>query len=99
MTHGKGFQTWEYSPVYAIRSWFYLLLHSPIPVLVKYFDADKKIAFFGTRAYLALISSLIETAFYRSIVQNVNERIGRYVLIFLLSSAGMYISTIGECDD
>jgi len=25
---GKGFQTWEYSPVYAIRSYAYLLLHT-----------------------------------------------------------------------
>lgn len=25
---GKGFQTWEYSPEFAIRSYFYLLLNS-----------------------------------------------------------------------
>lgn len=25
---GKGFQTWEYSPVYAIRSYAYVMLHT-----------------------------------------------------------------------
>lgn len=26
--YGDGFRTWEYSPIYAIRSWAYLLLHA-----------------------------------------------------------------------
>jgi alpha-1,2-mannosyltransferase len=25
--HGHGFQTWEVTPMYAIRSWAYVLLH------------------------------------------------------------------------
>ena len=33
LMHGSGFQTWEYSPVYAIRSYAYILLHL-LPVLV-----------------------------------------------------------------
>lgn len=33
LLYGEGFQTWEYSPVYAIRSYGYLLLHA-IPVLI-----------------------------------------------------------------
>lgn len=28
LTRGKGFQTWEYSPVYAIRSYAYLLVNA-----------------------------------------------------------------------
>lgn len=28
LIYGKGFQTWEYSPAYAIRSYAYLLLHA-----------------------------------------------------------------------
>lgn len=27
LTRGYGFQTWETSPLYAIRSWAYILLH------------------------------------------------------------------------
>ncbi|EMP35143.1 Alpha-1,2-mannosyltransferase ALG9 [Chelonia mydas] len=32
LVYGKGFQTWEYSPVYAIRSYAYLWLHA-LPAL------------------------------------------------------------------
>jgi len=28
LLYGKGFQTWEYSPQYALRSYLYLLLHA-----------------------------------------------------------------------
>ncbi len=28
LRHGFGLQTWEYSPEYAIRSWFYIVLHA-----------------------------------------------------------------------
>lgn len=94
LTHHKGFQTWEYSPVYSIRSWFYILLNSPIAFLTSYFGWDKRIAFFGTRSYLALISSLVEASFYASVTKNLNPKVGRYLLLFLVGSAGMYISAI-----
>ena len=28
--HNEGFQTWELSPQFAIRSWAYVLLHWPL---------------------------------------------------------------------
>lgn len=37
-----GFQTWELSPTYAVRSWAYLLLHFPFAgIIAKHFTADK----------------------------------------------------------
>ena len=27
LMYGEGFQTWEYSPLYAIRSWAYIFIH------------------------------------------------------------------------
>lgn len=30
LQHGYGLQTWEYSPVYAIRSWTYVAFHAII---------------------------------------------------------------------
>jgi hypothetical protein len=32
--HNEGFQTWELSPQFAIRSWSYVLLHWPLAHLV-----------------------------------------------------------------
>lgn len=31
---GYGFQTWETAPIYAIRSWAYILLHLPVAKVV-----------------------------------------------------------------
>ena len=39
---GSGFQTWEYSPKYAIRSYAYLLLHTvPGKLQIQVFEANK----------------------------------------------------------
>jgi Alg9-like mannosyltransferase family len=35
LVHGTGFQTWEYSPTYAIRSWAYVAIHA---LIVKVFQ-------------------------------------------------------------
>jgi hypothetical protein len=37
LVRGKGFQTWEYSPEYRIRSWFYIFLHSGPAFLARKF--------------------------------------------------------------
>jgi alpha-1,2-mannosyltransferase len=39
---GAGFQTWELSPVYALRSWAYILLHlPPVRLASSLFGPDK----------------------------------------------------------
>jgi alpha-1,2-mannosyltransferase len=39
--YGSGFQTWEYSPVYAIRSYAYLLLHALVGYPVEFLTHNK----------------------------------------------------------
>lgn len=41
---GYGFQTWEVSPEYSIRSWAYVLLHLPIAVLGFFLSAGSKVS-------------------------------------------------------
>lgn len=42
LLYGKGFQTWEYSPVYAIRSWAFLLIHAQPSSIARFlFPMDK----------------------------------------------------------
>ncbi|KAF1793371.1 Succinate dehydrogenase/fumarate reductase flavoprotein, catalytic domain [Phytophthora cactorum] len=67
-----GFQTWEYSPVYALRSYFYLLLHYVVVKLTAFGStlgllADQKLLlFYGLRAALGLLSAYAEALFYQS---------------------------------
>ncbi|KAI0375445.1 glycosyltransferase family 22 protein [Pilatotrama ljubarskyi] len=91
---GYGFQTWETSPEYSIRSWAYILLHYlPVQISATFLGPEKRPAFFAVRIFLAVISSLCEVTFYRSVVERINYRVGRYVFFLLLLNAGMWTAS------
>ncbi|KAJ7597477.1 glycosyltransferase family 22 protein [Mycena floridula] len=88
---GIGFQTWEVSPQYAIRSWSYILLHLPAAHLGFLLSGgSKRAAFFGVRVFLAFLSSFSEVTLYRNVYEKVNERVGRYLFFILLFNAGLW---------
>ncbi|KAH9937363.1 glycosyltransferase family 22 protein [Fomitopsis serialis] len=94
LNRGYGFQTWETSPVYAIRSWAYILLHMlPTRIVFTLLGPEKRPAFFAVRMFLAAISSACEAALYRAVVDKINYRAGRYLLFMLLFSAGMWTAS------
>lgn len=90
LLYGEGFQTWEYSPVYAIRSYGYLLLHA-IPVLITN-TSSKVIAFYLVRVSLATVSALCEVYFCRAVYRKYGSSVGLWTLLLLLGSCGMYVS-------
>ncbi|EGF99246.1 family 22 glycosyltransferase [Melampsora larici-populina 98AG31] len=91
LIHGHGFQTWEYSPQFSIRSWAYILIHTfPAWIASKVFTLDKRPGFFAIRAAFALISSYCEAKLYRAIADHINLRAARYFLAISLFSAGMW---------
>ncbi|CAL8073135.1 unnamed protein product [Calicophoron daubneyi] len=55
--HGGGFQTWEYSPSYALRSYLFLWLFGWPGYVVKWFAGPGWLAFLLVRLHLALISA------------------------------------------
>ncbi|EPS41638.1 hypothetical protein H072_4458 [Dactylellina haptotyla CBS 200.50] len=91
ISYGSGLQTWEYSPLYAIRSWLYVGLHSlavlPFSILA---GLDKKHEFIIIRGILAAISSLAQTELYDSLCTVVGPDIGFFFLLILVPSAGMF---------
>ncbi|KAF8921995.1 asparagine-linked glycosylation 9 protein isoform a [Mucidula mucida] len=88
---GYGFQTWEVSPQYAIRSWAYILLHLfPVRLASLVFGDDKRPAFFALRITLAAISTFAEVFLYRQVYEKVNNKVGRYLFFMLASSTGMW---------
>ncbi|KAK4048882.1 mannosyltransferase [Microbotryomycetes sp. JL201] len=88
---GVGFQTWEYSPAYAIRSYFYLLVNA-LPLGIAQLFASKRVAFFAIRLSFATVSTFAEAKFYRSVAEHINPHVGRYVLFSLLFSPGLFAS-------
>ncbi|CAK4609742.1 hypothetical protein LEN26_014853 [Aphanomyces euteiches] len=95
LVHGFGFQTWEYSPVYALRSYLYLLLHA-LPAkagAILLFGNTKLGFFYGLRVALALASAASEALFYRGIVHAFGNRIGRLTLVFLVFNSGHFLAS------
>ncbi|KAF8846076.1 glycosyltransferase family 22 protein [Paxillus ammoniavirescens] len=93
LDHGHGFQTWEVTPTFAIRSWAYILLHLPAARLPSSLSFGKRPAFFGVRIFLAVLSTLCEARLCRTVLGTINERVGRYLFFMLLFNAGMWNAT------
>ena len=90
-----GLQTWEYSPVYALRSYLYVGIHAVAGCAIQLFTSNKINVFYGIRTLLAIISALCDTILIKSIstVYNTNKQISFTLVycttIFLSLSSGM----------
>ncbi|GFQ90978.1 alpha-1,2-mannosyltransferase ALG9 [Trichonephila clavata] len=66
LLYGKGFQTWEYSPQYAIRSYAYLWLHAiPCYIYGAFLQSNKILVFYFLRCLFAFCCALCEVYFFR----------------------------------
>ncbi|CAI8037241.1 Alpha-1,2-mannosyltransferase ALG9 [Geodia barretti] len=90
LLYGGGFQTWEYSPTYALRSYGYILIHM-FPLLATN-TTNKLIAFYLVRVILAAVCALCEAYFYRAVAVRFGPVIARRTLLLLAGSCGMYIA-------
>ncbi|KAF9901502.1 mannosyltransferase [Linnemannia zychae] len=92
--YGSGLETWEYSPLYAIRSWAYILLHAIAAEIVRLaMSANRLQVFFIIRIILGAVSAHCEATLYRAVVDEVDPRMGRYLLLTLITSAGTWIAS------
>lgn len=95
--YGNGFQTWEYSPVYSLRSYLYIYLHALPLWPFKWIVSSKITLFFILRFLLAFVASKIESYFFKSLLkiteQNKNYcKVAYFYLILSLTNAGMFLS-------
>lgn len=88
----KAFETWEYAPQYAIRSWAYIALHSLVPASLAHMPSQ--LSFYALRVVLAIASSFADAFLYERVAQHVHVRIARYMLVFLIVCAGMHSASV-----
>uniref|UniRef100_A0A3B3S9D3 Mannosyltransferase n=1 Tax=Paramormyrops kingsleyae TaxID=1676925 RepID=A0A3B3S9D3_9TELE len=94
LLYGKGMQTWEYSPEYAIRSYAYLWLHAlPACFHAKILQTNKALVFYFLRCVLAFSCCVCELYFYKAVCKKFGLHVGRLMLAFLVLSAGMFCSS------
>ncbi|KAL1449682.1 hypothetical protein WDU94_002167 [Cyamophila willieti] len=91
---GQGFQTWEYAPSYALRSYTYILVNIvPTWIYQQIFEPNKILLFYFHRCCLGLFCSFCEYYFYRGVCREFGIHIGRLVLLFQLFGCGMFIAS------
>jgi alpha-1,2-mannosyltransferase len=95
LNHGYGLQTWEYSPVYAIRSWTYAGIHSIIISLKTLvpFGRTKTFEFYFVRCIFAAVCAACQTRLFSVVLRSMNPRIAIMFLIISVTSPGMFISS------
>lgn len=64
LVYGNGLQTWEYSPVYAIRSYMPLWLFA-VPAKIMSYMMTPLSVFYTLRALLAVLTACAELMFYK----------------------------------
>jgi alpha-1,2-mannosyltransferase len=90
LLYGRGLQTWEYAPQYALRSYAYAGFHAVLGALAGAgWGVDKVFVFQLVRFALAALCGVCEAALYRGVVKAFGPGVGRYTLAGLLASAGM----------
>ena len=107
LLHQYGLQTWEYSPAYCLRSYFYIGIHAllghlfsflapllPAAAAAPFFLASPKIAvFYLIRAALGLVAAMSQTVFLRGVYTRFGPLTARYALGFLALSPGVFFSS------
>lgn len=98
LTHGHAFQTWEYSPDFAIRSWTYAGLHAIITksasIVATLFSTPKALEFYLLRSTLAFVCAVCEARFFSKLTAVLNPRIAIFYLGITLTSPGMYHASV-----
>ncbi|CAO3703131.1 unnamed protein product [Rhizopus stolonifer] len=90
LLEGYGRETWEYSTDYKIRSWGYVFVHAVVGLVAKLIAPTKVQVFYLIRLALGAVSSFVEARFYRTITEEINPHVGRYVFTILFFGAGMF---------
>jgi len=89
-----SFKTWEYDGEYALRSWFYLFLHSvPVYVHSHLLKVSKPILFQFIRVGLAVITSISQFSCFKSINNKFGPNISKLFFFFSCFSAGNFIAS------
>ena len=95
LMYGSGFQTWEYSPEFALRSYLYIAIHSTLgTILSSIFGFQSHVAvFYAMKCALGLICAACEAFFVSAVMRKFGSAVAVYTLVYLSFSSGMFVSS------
>ncbi|KAI0207456.1 Alpha-1,2-mannosyltransferase ALG9 [Lamellibrachia satsuma] len=94
LMHGYGYQTWEYSPAYAIRSYAYLWLYIlPLQLYTNFAQVNRVLQFYFLRCFLSFFCAICEVTLYKAVTRHFGANTGRLMLCLLIFGSGMYVAS------
>ncbi|XP_072965925.1 alpha-1,2-mannosyltransferase ALG9 [Typha angustifolia] len=94
LLYKSGFQTWEYSSEFALRSYLYIFIHAlaagPASLI---FSEEKVQVFYSVRLFLGLISTITETILVVALSRRYGKRLGYYTLAMLCLTSGCFFAS------
>ncbi|KAD0572593.1 hypothetical protein E3N88_44040 [Mikania micrantha] len=97
LLYKSGFQTWEYSSQFALRSYLYILFHYlvgwPASVCYNWLEEEKVRVFYAVRIFLGLISVITEAALVVAISRKYGKRLACYTLALLCLTSGCFFAS------
>ncbi|GBG23888.1 Alpha-1,2-mannosyltransferase ALG9 [Hondaea fermentalgiana] len=99
LLYGRGLQTWEYSPAYALRSYAYLGVNGLLgaPAYLRHAagsETEKALVFFTIRAGLGLLSAVGEALLCDAARSRFGPRVSWLTFLFLATNAGMFHASV-----
>ncbi|KAL7143428.1 hypothetical protein ABFS83_08G190000 [Erythranthe nasuta] len=90
----SGFQTWEYSSEFALRSYLYILFHNIVAWPASWWFGEEKVrVFYAVRMFLGLLSVVSDAALVVALSRKYGKRLASYALAMLCLASGCYFAS------
>ncbi|XP_074290231.1 alpha-1,2-mannosyltransferase ALG9-like [Silene latifolia] len=94
LLYNSGFQTWEYSSQYALRSYLYIIFHALVGVPASWLFGDDKVkVFYAVRLFLGILSVVADAFLVVALSRKYGKRIASYTLMMLCLTSGCYLAS------
>ncbi|KAJ6830032.1 dol-P-Man:Man(6)GlcNAc(2)-PP-Dol alpha-1,2-mannosyltransferase [Iris pallida] len=94
LLYKTGFQTWEYSSQFALRSYLYIFFHALVAGPASWFYNEEKVqVFYAVRLFLGLISTITESILVVALSRRYGKRLGTYTIAMLSLTSGCFFAS------
>ncbi|KAM7495397.1 hypothetical protein LguiB_030006 [Lonicera macranthoides] len=94
LLYKSGFQTWEYSSQFALRSYLYILFHKLVGGPASWWFAEEKVrVFYAVRIFLGFLSVTTEAALVVALSRKYGKRLASYTLAMLCLTSGCFFAS------
>uniref|UniRef100_A0A5B7AZE9 Mannosyltransferase n=1 Tax=Davidia involucrata TaxID=16924 RepID=A0A5B7AZE9_DAVIN len=94
LLYKSGFQTWEYSSQFALRSYLYILFHELVGKPASWWFGEEKVrVFYAVRIFLGLLSVITEATLVVALSKKYGKRLATYTLAMLCLTSGCFFAS------